>query len=140
MMNRCSELTAFQIGLTLLALTLVIVACLPTIQNVSLFVALSFFFRIMEGAADIIINMAAINMIQKAKNKHIYLNLMIGFTSLASAAGALLVSLLEASLGFTGFYLSLSGLVLSSAIICRIWHSYFTNEYYKKKLLSNLES
>ena len=50
---------------------------------------------------------------------------MVGFYSIGGALGPFLVSLLIKPLGFTGFYLSLSGLVLASAIICIIFNNYF---------------
>lgn len=66
LLKRCSDLLVFQLGLTFLALVLILVAFMPTIQDASFFLAMSFLFRIMEGASDIMISMAIMNIIQKA--------------------------------------------------------------------------
>ena len=52
--------------------------------------------------------------------------------------GPFLVTMLASSLGFSGFYLGLAGVVLSSAIICRFFHSYFGQTNMKQELIDVL--
>lgn len=63
MLKRCSDLQVFQIGLTLNSLTLILVALLPFIKDASLFLTISFLFRIIEGSSDIMTNMSAMNLV-----------------------------------------------------------------------------
>ena len=63
MLKRCSDLLVFEIGLALSSLVLVLVACLPFLSDPAIFLAISFLLRIIEGSADIMLNMAAMNII-----------------------------------------------------------------------------
>ena len=62
----------------------------------------------------------------------------MGFFSIGCALGPFLVSILVTPLGFTGFYLGLSAIVLASALTCRILHNYFSSNSKQQELLDSL--